>query len=68
MFDELLANMSFGDLVTAHGKEWQKIRQMSPKCGRDENDKSIILGAYWLAIEKDTQLPAPVSIIFVDKD
>lgn len=65
MFDSMTANMEFGEVVTAYGKEWQKIRYMSGKYGVDENDKTITLGAYYLAVEKGAQLPAPVSIIFV---
>jgi hypothetical protein len=68
MFDEMLASADFGEVVTAYGKEWQKIRQMNSTYGKDENDNVTLLGTYYLAIEKGTQLPSPVSIIFVTKD
>jgi hypothetical protein len=63
MFDCFSAE-AFGYTVTAHGKEWETIKNLHIRMDRDEKGELQIVGRYWLAIEKGAALPAVPHVIY----
>ena len=63
---DFLETLQFGKKVTAHGKEWNLIKSVRQVFKEDDGKKHK--GEYVLAVPYGSEMPSPVTLIFISSE